>query len=382
MKAVILHASAGAGHRRAAEALSAAFTRAAPGVEAVVCDLLDYTPALFRRTYARGYLNLVRRVPELWGYMYAFSDRSARVPWRRKLRSIFNHLNTQSFSKFYTGVQPDVAICTHFMPLELLATRARLKKIATPIYGVVTDFAVHALWMQEAVSGYFVATEEASRHLVRLGVLPQRVRVTGIPVDPVFADALPAAAARKRLGLDPARPVVLLLSGGFGVGPTVALLTALRDLDARVQVLSVVGRNESLRVEAERAAAVSLGARARVYGFVDNMHELMAAADLVVSKPGGLTSSEVLARGRPLVIVDPIPGQEQRNSEFLLEEGAAIRLHEVGDAAAQIGSLLADSRRLARLSEAAVRLGHPRAAETVARGVLADLAGGGVHSER
>ncbi|MEI7436392.1 MAG: glycosyltransferase [bacterium] len=376
MKVVILHASAGAGHRRAAEALSAAFTRVAPDVEPVVCDLLDYTPALFRRTYARGYLNLVRRVPELWGYMYALSDRSARVPWRRKVRSIFNHLNTQTFSKFYASVRPDVAICTHFMPLELLATRVRLKKIATPLYGVVTDFAVHALWMQESVNGYFVATDEARRHLVRLGVAPQMVRVTGIPVDPVFADPLTSAAARKRLGLDPARPVVLLLSGGFGVGPTVNLLTALRDLDARVQVLSVVGNNESMRLKAERVAASLLGNRARVYGFVDNMHELMAAADLVVSKPGGLTSSEVLARGKPMVIVDPIPGQEQRNSEFMLEEGAAIRLHEVGDAAAQIGALLSDTRRLARLTEAAAHLGRPQAAETVARGVLADLAGG------
>ena len=131
-----------------------------------------------------------------------------------------------------------------------------------------------------------------------------------------------------------------------------------------------------MRVEAERAAAASLGARARVYGFVDNMHELMAAADLVVSKPGGLTSSEVLARGKPMVIVDPIPGQEQRNSEFLLEEGAAIRLLEVGDAAVQIGALLSDHRRLARLTDAAARLGRPRAAETVAREVLADVAAG------
>ena len=370
MKLLILHASAGAGHKRAAEALAAAAQAADTGHDVCVRDILDFTPPIFHRTYAKGYLDIVRTMPELWGYMYARSDRRALLPHRKQIRSVFNKLNTQKFLRFYDDFAPDAVICTHFMPLEILATRARQEEAVVPLYCVVTDFAVHALWIMEGVTRYYVATEEARRHLVRKGQPPERVKLTGIPIDPVFARSVPPETARRKLGLRPELPALLLLSGGCGVGPTCELIASLRELTRSCQLLVVAGNNAKLKAEAE-AAAATLRIPATIYGFVNNMHELMDAVDVVISKPGGLTSSEVLAKGKPMIVIDPIPGQEQRNCEYLLEAGAALRLFEIEDAPYKIETFLADAPHRTRMAQNARALGHPHAAAEI----IADAAG-------
>jgi processive 1,2-diacylglycerol beta-glucosyltransferase len=368
MNLLILHASAGAGHKRAAEALAAA-AQAAGGHRVTVRDILDFTPPLFRRSYAKGYLDIVKSVPELWGYMYARSDRRALLPHRKQIRTVFNKLNTRKFLEFYDELAPDATICTHFMPLEILATRARQEGVGRAPFCVVTDFAVHALWIVEGVARYYVATEEARRQLLRKGQPPERVQLAGIPVDPIFGRSEPSEAARRRLGLRPDLPLLLLLSGGCGVGPACELVRSLRELTAPCQLLVVAGNNAELKQEAEEAAA-ALPFPCKVFGFVNNMHELMDAAEIVISKPGGLTSSEVLAKGKPLVVIDPIPGQEQRNCEHLLEAGAAVRLFEIEDAPCKIGALLADPARRSRMAASARALGRPQAAAEIVADVL------------
>ncbi len=367
MNVLLLHASAGAGHRRAAEALAAAFQETDPADTVIIRDILDFSPALFRKTYAEGYLRLVRRTPELWSYFYALSDRKAQVPWRRKVRSTFNKINTGLFLRYCDEVRPDLVVCTHFLPLELLASRRRRWRLP-PFAGVVTDYAVHALWVCPNVPAYYVATEEGRRHMVRLGCDAERLHVTGIPVAPVFQRSESAPIVRARLGVDPALPTVLVLSGGCGVGPTAELIAAFQEARTPCQLLVVAGANATLKKRAE-AAAASTPVPVRVYGYVNNMHELMDAADLVVSKPGGLTTAELLAKGKPLLIVDPIPGQEQRNAEYLMEAGAGVRLYDPADAAYRVGEILGTPGRLAEMGARARAIGRPRAAHDI----VADL---------
>ncbi len=362
MKVLILHASAGGGHRRAAEALEQAAQTC--GLETVVRDILDFTPPLYRRTYAKGYLALVRSAPELWGYLYAKSDRTAQAPAERILRTAFNQLNTLSFLRFFNRTAPDAVICTHFLPLELVGALPPRARRGVPLFGVVTDFAAHSLWYCRGVDAYYVATEEARRQLARKGQPLDRVVCTGIPVLPEFAPAADPRAARARLGLPADLPLVLVLNGGLGVGPAPGLLRACADHPLPGQLVVVAGRNP--RFEARlRAAAGPVQTPVRVEGFVDNMHEWMQAADLVVSKPGGLTMAEVLATGRPALLMDPIPGQEQRNTEYLLEAGCAVRAFDPDEAAWKIGRLLGDPARLAELASNARRLGRPRAAADI-----------------
>ena len=366
MNVLLLHASAGAGHKRAAEALAKGFEQRGAAVE--VRDILDFTPPVFRKTYAEGYLNVVRTAPELWGYMYARTDESSQKPWEKRVRTAFNKLNTISFYRFMHKVRPDAVVCTHFMPLELLGTRRSRHTPPAPLFGVVTDYAVHSLWAVPRVDRYFVASAEAARQLARRGQPADRITVTGIPVDPVFAVSRPVAEVRAELGLRPDLPVILVLCGGFGVGPVADLLKAFHDEPFAAQVVVITGRNETLRQEAE-AIGRKASMPVRVEGFVTNMHTWLNAADLLVSKPGGLTTAEALAMGKPMVIVDPIPGQEQRNAEMLLEEGAAVRLFEAADASWKIRNLVSDPRRLASLSANARRLGRPSACAEIVTAV-------------
>lgn len=370
MKLLVLHASAGGGHRRAAEALAAAAE--ARGLSPVVRDILDFMPPLYRRTYAKGYLALVRSAPELWGYLYAQSDRSAHTPAERRLRTAFNHLNSLSYLRFLAHTAPDAVLCTHFLPLELVGTLSPRRRRGLPLFGVVTDFAAHSLWFCRNVDAYYVATEEARRQLARKGQPMDRAVCTGIPVLPDFAPGFPARVARSRLGLRPDLPAVLVLNGGLGIGPALGLLRAAAAAPPPGQLLVVTGRNPRLEAQL-RAAARAARLPVVVRGFVDNVHDWMDAADLIVSKPGGLTMAEALAKGRPVMIMDPIPGQEQRNAEYLLEAGSAVRAFEPEEAVWKIGDLLRNPVRLATLAANARRLGRPRAAADILDDVLARI---------
>jgi processive 1,2-diacylglycerol beta-glucosyltransferase len=266
-------------------------------------------------------------------------------------------------------MKPDAVVCTHFMPLERLSTEARHGRFHAPLYGVVTDFAVHSLWIVDRVSAYYVANEESRRHLIRHGQAPENVVVTGIPIDPAFAGRTPPEVARRRLGLDHRLPAVLILSGGFGVGPTVELIAAFSEAGAPCQLVVVAGANETLWKEAE-AAAGSANRPVKVFGFVNNIHELMDAADVVITKPGGLTSSEVLAKGKPMIVIAPIPGQEQRNGEYLLEGGAALRLFDVHDAPYKVERLLSDPQRREEMQRKAAAMGRPTAGRDIVQDII------------
>ena len=371
MKILILHASAGGGHRQAALALCEAAQ--ARGDTAVVRDILDFVPALFSRTYASGYLNLVRAAPELWGYLYARTDRKSQRPVARRVRAGFQKLNATSFYHFLREEAPDAVLSTHFLPLELIASMRARTRYALPLFGVVTDYAAHALWYCAGVNAYYVATEEARRHLIRKGQPAGDVSITGIPVLAAFARRCTAAEGRRRLGLRDDLPAVLVLSGGCGVGPTAALLAACATEPPPCQFLVVTGRNPKLE-RAVRKAVAGTSLAAEIHGFVDNMDAFMDASDLVISKPGGLTTAEVLAKGRPMLVVDPIPGQEQRNAEWLLEGGAAMHLHEVQDAPWKIRALLGASAQLQAMTVRAAALGRPFAADAILADVHARMA--------
>ncbi len=371
-RVLILHASAGAGHKRAAEALAATVSIQAPDAQVVVRDILDFTGSVFKKTYAQGYLDLIRTIPELWGYLYTRLEKSKTKPREAKIRTAFNKLNTLSFLKFFKELEPDVVICTHFMPLEILATRIAAKKVKVPLFCVVTDFAVHSMWVTENVECYYVATEESKRYLMRRGQSADRIKCTGIPIDPIFSKSLKSAEARARLGLQTNLPAVLILSGGCGVGPIGQLLRSFQQAGLHCQILVVAGKNHEMQRQAEEIGR-TLTNPVKVFGFVNNIHELMDAADLIVSKPGGLTSSEVLTKHKPLVIIDPIPGQEQRNCEYLLEVGAAVRLYDIDDAIFKIQELLNDESRMKQMASSSEKIARPHAAREIVEDVFANL---------
>ncbi|MCA1557252.1 MAG: glycosyltransferase, partial [Acidobacteria bacterium] len=238
---------------------------------------------------------------------------------------------------------------------------------------VVTDMDVHAMWLCHHYEQYFVALDETREHMIRLGVPAQKLTVTGIPIDPVFSVEKDKREMRRKHGLREDGWTILVSAGGFGVGPIEHLFQSLLELKHEAQAVVICGRNEELRARMEHLAANLPGdARVKIkpIGYTTGMDEYMAASDIVLGKPGGLTTSEALARGLVMVIVNPIPGQEERNSDHLLEEGAAIRCNNLPVLAYKIDKLLDDPERFRAMQAAARRLARPRAAESIVSRLL------------
>jgi processive 1,2-diacylglycerol beta-glucosyltransferase len=360
---LVLSASVGAGHLRAAEAVELALRQVVPEATVENRDVLQLTNALFRRIYGKAYLDFVNRAPHVLGYFYDMLDQPSRSGRNRgdRLRRAIEKLNLKHFIRFLQEQAWDLVINTHFLPAEIIASLRQHKQIEVRQVTVTTDFETHRLWVNQPCERYFTATEEGSRYLHSWGVPATDTVATGIPIHPVFSAPKDRAACLGRLGLVGDRPIVLQLAGGFGVGPIEKLYRALLDVARPMEVVVVAGRNQKAKEQLE-AVSVPPRHRARILGFTDQIDELMGVADLVMTKPGGLTTSETLARGAAMVIVNPIPGQESRNSDFLLENGAAIKVNNIATLAYKVTALLDDPDRLKQLKVNAARLGRPRAA--------------------
>jgi len=365
---LIVSVSAGAGHLRASAAVEQALAERRPDIEVRNVDILDHASAAYRKAYGRAYLGLAKHLPVLWGLLYERTDRQEAESAAGKLRTLIDRLNTRPFLKLVRDFRPDRILATHFLPAEILAREKRKKRLDAPVHVTLTDHDIHALWLYNEIDRYYAPDEEAAFVLARRGIAGEKIQVTGIPIDPVFSRLPGREEVRAGLGLPGDAPVVLVASGGFGVGGLDETVRAALDA-ARGEALGVIavcGRNKKLEVKV-RAVKPPPGAKLVVFGFTDRMHELMAAADLIVTKPGGLTSSECLAAGLPLVIVSPIPGQEEGNRDYLLELGAAATAKDARALEYKLRLLLfEDPGRLAGMRKAAAALGRPGAADEVA----------------
>jgi processive 1,2-diacylglycerol beta-glucosyltransferase len=314
---------------------------------------------------------LIAHAPELWGLVFNTMDNPSLVAKLARWKNAICSNSSRKFARFVKQFAPDAVLCTHYLPVELLGGLRKKWPGPPPLtVSIVTDFEAHALWMDPNVDLYCVAAEETKARLVARGAPAAQVLVTGIPISAKFSGPIDAALVRKELGLRDDLPILLVLSGGFGMGPVAQILAALDQLQRPFQTLVVAGRNDRLRRD---LASSDRRHPTRVLGFVTNMHELMAVSDLLITKPGGLTTSEALALGKPLFILNPIPGQEAANSDFLLEHGAAAKANRVEDLPFRLGRLLG-SKKLAGMARAAAALGRPAAAADICRAVAARVA--------
>lgn len=366
-KVLLLSASAGAGHVRAAEAIEKAFNQSKDSDSREVrhIDVLNYTNKLFRHLYSKAYIDLVNKMPEVPGWFYDKLDK----PWKNERRRLaLDKLNTRPFVKLLREYQPDLIVCTHFLPAEIVSWLKAKERLASRQVIIVTDFDVHAMWLVHHYERYFVALEEARVYLEALGIPAEKITVSGIPIDPVFAVKKDKQEMRAKHGLAADRTTILLSAGGFGVGSVDALVSSLLPLQHRAQIVAICGRNEELKKRLTRLAARAkpdANVILKPFGYTNEMDELMTASDLVIGKPGGLTTSEALAKGLVFVIVNPIPGQEERNSDHLLENAAAIRCNNLLTLAYKLDQLLADPARFKSMQANSRRMGHPNAAKEI-----------------
>src|ERR1700741_226316 len=370
-RVLIMSTSAGTGHVRAGEALTKAF-RGDPRVgEVVHSDALHFTNKLFRDFYSKLYARLVQTAPDFLGWWYKQSDE----PWKTDgMRLMLDRLNTGLLVKFIRKFDPHITVCTHFMPAGIISDLIAKDRLDAHLSIVVTDLDFHAMWLSRMFHRYFVAIDETKAHLEMLGLPTDRITVSGIPIDLEFASPIDRVATRQNYRLHPTRPTLLLSAGALGVGPAEFVVQRLKNLRSRTQTIVVCGRSR----EASESVMQQVGhdhENFKVFGYTGRMPELMKISDLFIGKPGGLTTAEALTCGLPMVIVSPIPGQEERNSDHLLEDGVAVKCNEMTTIPYKIDNLLADPDRLGNMRRKALALGRPHAARTIAETLVYDKIG-------
>ncbi len=366
---LILSVSAGAGHLRAADALRETARTRFPNLEVEHLDFLDFTTEAFRRFYADSYDYLVERQPSLWKYLYEFTDKPKTPSKLQEFGRAIENLNVRGFKKRLKAFAPDAVICTHFLPAQYLARRIRKQKFDRPVWVVVTDFDVHALWLQEGMTGYFAAAEEVAWRMRDRGLDPASLRVTGIPVMPAFSSTLPREECARELGLDPWRTTVLLMAGAKGTERAHRMAERLLQIDAPFQIVAIAGRNQKLLRNLQNLAE-SQPLRLFPVGFTKTIERVMAASDLAITKPGGLISSECLAMGLPMILVFTIPGQEERNATYLLEHQVALEAYDEAGLEFRAAALVRDPERLSGMKQKARDLGRPNAAQHILQTIL------------
>jgi processive 1,2-diacylglycerol beta-glucosyltransferase len=339
-------------------------------------DVLALSPGPGRFLYNWIYLFLVRRAGWLWKFGYAFLDLRVVYAVLRPLRLGWNLWMARGFVASVKTRPPDIVLVTHFLPADVLAAGRRAGWLKAPLVVVVTDLYPHRFWSVEGADAVVVSVEEGERALRQRHPGLRQVVVAGIPVDPAFGRAVDAAASRQALGLLPDRFTVLVTSGGTTVGQFEAVVAAVAGLDAvlpgKAQLLVVCGQDQPAASRL-KAQAAGWTMPVPIYGFVENMSDLMAASDLIVCKAGGLTVSEALDRHLPLIVYHVIPGQEQLNAEHTARAGAALIAPRPQEVAEAVHGLLEHPDRLAAMRRAVEVIRRPSAADDVVAKVALPL---------
>ncbi|PDW01664.1 MGDG synthase family glycosyltransferase [Candidatus Viridilinea mediisalina] len=372
-RVLLLHASVGSGHKRAAEALATAFTLRQPG-EVRVEDVLDHTSRLFREAYARSYLELTDRAPLLWGYFYTQTNADPNLAeFTNNIRKVVESIGTTGLKKLLSACRPEVIICTHFLPMELLVRYKRKARLTQPVYCVITDHAAHTFWTYTEIDGYFVPDEQTRNQLIARGVMAAQISVTGIPVDPVVIRAKHGPSLRATHDLPRTGPIITLFGGGLDNEQIRVIIHGLLEKDLDATLIVVAGRNATL-VESLADLTSTPRLHLRVYGHIDFVDDLITMSDLVITKAGGLIISEVLARAVPLVVFNPIPGQEEWNADYVVSTGAGVQLRIADSVPATVARLISHRLLMNEMQACARMVGRPHAAIDIAEQVIKDHA--------
>jgi processive 1,2-diacylglycerol beta-glucosyltransferase len=371
-KILLLSVSAGAGHMRAAEAIRVCAQRDHPDIEVVHYDVMNYMTSAFKKLYTDFYIKLVNKAPTLWGYLYHHTNEAQSDSVMEQLRRKLERMSARALREAIAEFNPDAIICTHFLPAEMLSRLLRKGALDCPVWVQVTDFDLHRLWVHEGMVGYFVANDEVAFRLLAHGahdIAKDQIHVTGIPIMPAFAQTLDRVRCAQAQGIDPTRTTILLMGGGAGLGSLDTVASRLLAIDAQFQLVVLAGKNAQA-LAALQAMAKQYPKQLIPFGFTNQVEQLMACADVVITKPGGLTTSECLAMGLPMILNSPIPGQEERNADYLLEQGVALKACDDVTLEYRVRKLLQQPEQLRGMSKRARALGRPHAARDVLDSVL------------
>ncbi len=354
MNILILSIKAGMGHHKTGMAIHDYFE--SRGARCEMLNTFDYINHALSESVNQGYLLSTKFTPKMWGKMYRLAEKKQKID-PNIFSDTINKITTGKLLKFVQEFEPDAIICTHVFAAQIATYFKRKCNITCPMYGIITDFTVHPFWEDVDMDYYVTASRLLNLQLEKRGLDCRKALPFGIPIEPKFAVKTEKRAARAALGIEN-KPTVLVMMGSMGHGKLEGSLEKLDNMGHDFQILCVCGNNKQLKRSIEnriwKKSVLALG-------YVDNVELLMDAADVLITKPGGLTTSEFLAKGLPAILLNPIPGQEDRNTEFLLNNGLAIRVSKTFPIDEAVYQLLLHPWRLDMLSLATKNMGKPNA---------------------
>lgn len=360
MKALVLSVKAGYGHHSTGQAVIGALEQR--GFECVMLDTFEYINARLANSISDGYLFSTKYLPDAYGKTYGLLDRREERYDKMSLVAIFSKIVSYKLKEFFEDYTPDVVVGTHSYACLLMTYLSEKGIINCPTFGIVTDFTVHPFWESTELDYYVTPDALLNRQMGKKGIPEEKILPYGIPIKNKFAKKMPREEARKALGIAD-KTTILVMMGSMGYGNMVEHMKLIDAIEGKFQILCVCGNNKKAKKEIDSYVWEK---SVYSYGFVDNVDVMMDAADCIVTKPGGLTTSELLAKGLPAVIVDPIPGQEDRNMEFLVNNGAAVMVTETFQIDEALYELLKYPWRLELLAESVKHLGKPDSTERLA----------------
>lgn len=314
MKIVIAYASAGAGHRKAAEAIYNYCREESKLLDITLIDIMERSHVLFRTIYIYGYLFLAKYAQWLWGFLFWITSRHCLIPLNNVWMSFIDRIHTRPFAEFLVKESPDIVISTHFLPARVAAYLKKKEKIESKLITVITDFGIHPFWIADGTDTYIVASSFTKKLLLAEGIAFEKIKDFGIPIDPKFNRVSKKNGQTKKFILKSHTLTVLITTGSFAIGPIEKIVELLyKD----VQLIVVCAKNKRLYNKLKKKMYPDV----IVFGYVDNIHELMAVSDIVIAKPGGLTTSEILSMELIPIFICPIPGQETKNIEAMKHFG-------------------------------------------------------------
>lgn len=363
MKVLILSVKTGMGHHQTGMALKNEFEKNSS--ECVMLDAFEYVNPILSETISRGYLFSTKLTPKMYGQFYRLAEKKQSVDMGF-LQKTLSGLMSSKLMKFINSYKPDAIICTHVFASQVVSYMKRKGKISCATMGIVTDFTIHPFWEETCLDYYVTASRMLNLQLEKKGISKKKALPVGIPIHPKFAKSIPKKDARKALGIED-KETVLVIMGSMGYGHIMKQLVRLDEMNGDFQILCVCGSNKRLHT---LVSGREWKKKMHVYGFVDNVDVMMDAANVIVTKPGGLTTSEFLAKGLPAIVLDPIPGQEDRNVEFLLNNGLAIKVSKTFPIDEAMYQLLLHEWHYKMLSDAARFMGKPNASQDICSFVL------------
>ena len=369
-KIMILYASVGGGHFRAADGVRAYIEENYKDkYEVVMIDALNYTNKVIDKIVISSYVNMARYSPKLWSKIYQMGEEHYSVA---NFSNAVQKLLSQKLFNLFKEKQPDVVISTHPFITEMVACLKKKGKTNAKLAVILTDYASHRFWemKSEYVNLYFVANEEMRYSLIHSGIDASKIHVTGIPVRPDFLKKYDRKKLLDDLDLEEGKPIFLVFGGGaYGMSDANVLFKSLLDIKEDIQIIAIAGKSEKTKEGFEKLALES-NKKIVILGFTDKVPELMSIADFVVSKPGGLTTTEILVSNVPFVIFNPVPGQEEENANFLTNNGAAVRLWDLNKAAPFFEQLLSDKFRLEHIKIMQKHIAKPNSTKDIVENVL------------